>query len=178
MTLLPPNARPLERALEAAAERISDVPVPLRTLWNPDTCPEALLPYLAWALSVDNWNADWPVAVRRAQVRQAVAIQRQKGTVGGIRAVVRSFGGEIALREWWQASPPSDPHTFSLVLSLQGQDGGAPPAAYVDEVIGAVQRAKPVRSHFTFTQALSAAGGVGLIGRARPVAYARLVCAA
>ncbi len=129
MTLLPPNATRLERGIEAAAARISAVPVPLRDLWNPATCPEALLPYLAWALSVDAWNADWPVAVRRAQVAQAIEIQRRKGTVAAIRAVVRSFGGEIALREWWQQEPPAEPHTFSLVLSLQGFGGETATAA-------------------------------------------------
>ncbi|GHK16942.1 hypothetical protein ECZU03_07310 [Escherichia coli] len=32
------------------------MPVPLRTLWNWRTCPVKLLPYLAWALSVDRWD--------------------------------------------------------------------------------------------------------------------------
>lgn len=45
-------------------------------------------------------------------------------------------------------------------------------------MIGAVHRAKPVRSHFTFTQALTAAGAVGLVGAARPATYARLALAA
>ncbi|MCD9124037.1 phage tail protein I, partial [Cupriavidus sp. UGS-1] len=49
-SLLPPNATPLERNLATVgAEAIAGVPVPLRDLWNPATCPPALLPFLAWA---------------------------------------------------------------------------------------------------------------------------------
>ena len=44
-TLLPPNASDLERATEGAIRaRLTAVPIPLATLWNPDTCPAPLLP--------------------------------------------------------------------------------------------------------------------------------------
>ncbi|MCD9122183.1 phage tail protein I, partial [Cupriavidus sp. UGS-1] len=44
------GAAPLERNLATVgAEAIAGVPVPLRDLWNPATCPPALLPFLAWA---------------------------------------------------------------------------------------------------------------------------------
>jgi phage tail P2-like protein len=174
-SLLPPNATPLERGLEGAIERLSDVPVPLRRLWSPDTAELSVeLPYLAWALSIDAWSSDWPEAVRRERVRQAMAIQRRKGTVESVRTVVQSFGGAIALREWWQKDPPGEPHTFELVLTLTGVEGAEASAAFVDAVIAEVARTKPVRSHFTFTQGLSAAGGVAVVGAARPTIYARL----
>jgi len=64
-SLLPPNATALEHAADAAMARIADVNVPIRDLWNPDLCPEALLPWLAWALSVEPWDADWPVWQQR-----------------------------------------------------------------------------------------------------------------
>ena len=49
-----------QRAAEALAE-IRRVPIPLRDLLSPERCPEPLLPYLAWAFSVDRWHASWPV---------------------------------------------------------------------------------------------------------------------
>ncbi|MGS0744187.1 phage tail protein I [Glaciimonas sp. GG7] len=52
-SLLPPNTTPQERALEATMARISDIPVPLRQLYNPDTCPINVLPWLAWQLAID-----------------------------------------------------------------------------------------------------------------------------
>jgi len=173
-TLLPPNATPLERALEAATARLSDVPTPIEPLWNPDTCPVELLPYLAWALSIDIWSPEWPEAVKRERIRRAIPIQRWKGTISSVRAVVAALGGAIALREWWETDPAGDPHTFSLILSLANVAGGAPSADYVDQVIADITRTKPVRSHFTFTQSLDFAGAVGLIAVARPATYARL----
>ena len=77
-SLLPPNATPLERALEMlAALRLGKIDTPFRELWNAQTCPEELLPYLAWGLSVDQWSADWPLYIRRARVASAIEIQRR-----------------------------------------------------------------------------------------------------
>lgn len=176
-TLLPPSAAPGTRALAGALARISDVPVPLRQLWNPYTCPLALLPWLAWALSIDAWKSYWPESVKRERVAQAIAIQRHKGTAESVRAVVQSFGGAVQLREWWQQSPAGTPHTFELWLTLTGAGGTTATADYVDDVIAEVTRTKPVRSHFTFTQGSSAATKVGVFAVARPVIYRRLAMA-
>lgn len=178
MTLLPPNATALERALEAAAARISDVPVPLRALSNPWTCPLSLLPYLAWALSIDAWSSDWPELVKRNRVAAALAIQRQKGTAASVRSVVESFGGAVALREWWQTTPRGAPHTFDLVVSLDGLVGPEQTAAFADAVIAEVHRAKPVRSIFTFSQALSARSTLVTVAAIRPSVFTRLQLAA
>ncbi|WP_129792570.1 phage tail protein I [Sphingosinicella sp. CPCC 101087] len=175
MTLLPPNATELERAIEGAIERLSDVPVPIRRLWNPATAEGTIeLAYLAWALSIDSWSSGWPLMVRRERVRQAIDIQRHKGTSTSVRDVVESFGGGVALREWWQLDPPGEPHTFELTMTLTGGDGEFASAAFVDTVIAEVARTKPVRSHFTFTQGLTAKAAIGLVVVARPTIYARL----
>ncbi len=64
--LLPVGSSPLEVAAAALSE-IQRVPVPLRTLWNwRACCPVNLLPYLAWALSVDRWDEKWPEATKRS----------------------------------------------------------------------------------------------------------------
>ena len=48
-TLLPLNALASERALEqASAEQILALPVPIRHVKDPATCPAHLLPWLAW----------------------------------------------------------------------------------------------------------------------------------
>lgn len=171
-SLLPPNASSLERKLEQATLRLGTMAVPLRDLWNPDTCPAHLLPWLAWTLSLDSWQPYWPEAVKRARIRSAVDIQRRKGTAKSVRDVVRSFGSSLALREWWQLSPMGTPHTFEVVLTL---GAGVPnTAAYQQDIIKEIERTKPVRSHFTLTLGLSATGGLGLQGAARPVIYRRL----
>jgi phage tail P2-like protein len=173
-TLLPPNATPLERALEAGTARLADVPVPLRQLYNPDTCPMEVLPWLAWHLSIESWKPYWSEGVKRARVRNAIAIHRQKGTAKSVKDVVAAFGGDIVLREWWQETPMGEPHTFKLVMALSGNEGQTATAEFVDDVIAEVSRTKPVRSHFTFTQGINTSMQVAVINVARPVIYARL----
>lgn len=177
-SLLPPNSTALERALEAATARLGALPVPLRSLVDPDTCPLPLLPYLAWAVSIDAWSSDWPEPVKRARVRRAIEIQRLKGTAASVRAVVESFGGGVALREWWQLDPPGPPHSFTMAVELSGRDGTPATAAFADAVINEVRRTKPVRSSFTFTQGVRFSGAAGLIAAARPVIFTRLSLAA
>lgn len=176
-SLLPPGSTALEKALEQVAAGMFDLPTPIRSVWSPDNCPIGLLPWLAWGLSLDNWSSDWTEGIKRERVRKAIPIARQKGTAASVRAVVQSFGGSVAIREWWQMEPKGDPHTFSLVLNLD-QNGAPASAAFVDQVIAEVGRAKPVRSHFTFTQGITAKANVGLIAAVRPTIYARLPCTA
>lgn len=91
-SLLPPNATAQERAIEAAIARMVDVPVPIGDLWSPEKCPAELLPWLAWAFGVDEWETDWPEEAKRAAIRDSVAIHRKKGTVWAIRRVLRNAG--------------------------------------------------------------------------------------
>lgn len=91
-TLLPPNASPQEVATDLATARIAEVPVPLDTLWNPLTCPLSVLPWLAWALSIDEWEAGWAEDRRRATIAQAVSVHRRKGTLASVRAVLVAAG--------------------------------------------------------------------------------------
>lgn len=93
-TLLPPTTpRRLRRDLEIVmAERIEGIRHPLRQLWNPATCPVDLLPWLAWAFSVDEWDADWPEATKRAAIAASISIHRRKGTVASVREALRAFG--------------------------------------------------------------------------------------
>ncbi|WP_372178153.1 phage tail protein I [Xanthomonas axonopodis pv. phyllanthi] len=172
---LPPNATPMERALAAVTERLGAIPLPYPDLWNPDTCPAGHLPWLAWTLSVDDWKADWSDAVKRSRLRSAMAIQRRKGTANSVRMVVQSFGGAVAIREWWQSEPPGAPHTFELTLTLTGTDGQTATSRFVNEVIAEVERTKPVRSHFTFTQGFQAEARIGVFAVARPAVYRRLL---
>ncbi|AEK60842.1 phage tail protein I [Collimonas fungivorans] len=173
-SLLPPNSTPQERALEASTARISNVTVPLRTLYQPNVIPVDQLPWLAWQLSLESWKSYWSEEVRRARVRNAMTIHRQKGTAKSVKDVVAAFGGSILLREWWQKAPMGEPHTFDLVMTLSGAGGQSATAEFVDDVIAEVNRTKPVRSHFTFTQGIDTSGAIAVVAGASPVIYARL----
>lgn len=172
-SLLPPNATALDRAAEAVStQALREIPQPHRALWNPDTCPLAFLPWLAWSMGVEAWRTDWPENVKRAIVRNAIQVQRRRGTIASVRDTVASFGGAIAIREWWQKTPRGAPHTFELVFTMTGQDNAS--AAFVEDVMAEVARVKPLRSHFTFIQGLGTSGSVSLVAVGRPTAYVRL----
>lgn len=90
--LLPFNATPLERAVDAASARIDELEVPVRDLWSPSRCPLALLPWLAWALGVETWDPGWPEALKRQFCAEAFQVHREKGTVAAIRRVLCLIG--------------------------------------------------------------------------------------
>lgn len=170
--LLPPNATALERVFDQlVAARLAAIETSYRAYWSADDCPVDQLPWLAWALSIDEWDPAWGEGVRRAQVARAIDVQRKKGTVAAVDSVIAGFGGTASLREWWQLSPPGAVHTFDINVSIAGS---APSAAFIEAIIRAISGAKPLRSHFTFTLAQNLAGAIGLHGSVRPAVFTRL----
>ncbi|MCW2452344.1 UNVERIFIED_ORG: phage tail P2-like protein [Rahnella aquatilis] len=115
-SLLPPSASEFMRNAETATERITNTPVKLSTLWDPDTCPAVLLPYLAWALSVDRWDKDWPEQVKRQAIRDSWPIHRHKGTISALRRAVEPLGYIIKVTEWWETD--DEPGTFRLDIGV------------------------------------------------------------
>lgn len=91
-TLLPPNASRSERAIEQVTGSVATVPIQIRETWDPDLCPAELLPWLAWALGVDEWDSGWSEGAKRAAIRESVAIHRRKGTVAAIRRTLVNAG--------------------------------------------------------------------------------------
>lgn len=89
-SLLPPNATALERRLAGSGFATPAGLVP--GLWNADTCPAALLPWLAWAESVDDWNPAWSEERQRAVIQTSRAVHRLKGTVAAIKQALIARG--------------------------------------------------------------------------------------
>ncbi|WP_312948130.1 phage tail protein I [Superficieibacter sp.] len=154
--LLPVGSSPLEVAAAKAAAEINRVPVPLRTLWNPATCPVSLLPYLAWALSVDRWDEHWPEATKRSVIASAFFVHQHKGTISALRRVVEPLGYLIQVREWWQLN--EEPGTFRLVVGVL--DSGITDAMY-QELERLIDDAKPASRHLTgLAISLSSTGSI------------------
>jgi phage tail P2-like protein len=137
-SLLPHNATAQERALEAVIAPPLMPPVPLREIWDPETCPANLLPWLAYAFSVDDWKSAWPETAKRKVIRQSFQIHRRKGTVGAMRRALESVFDQAQLQEWFETG--GAPHTFSV--SMNGPTDIAAAKAIIN-------RTKPVRSHMS-----------------------------
>ena len=144
--MLPGNACDLERQAALALAQIQRVPIPLRQLWNPNTCPTPLLPYLAWSLSVDRWDGNWSDATKRAAIRASFFIHSRKGTIGALRRVVEPLGYLIEIIEWWQTAPEGVPGTFALKVGVL--ETGITEEMY-QELTFLIDDAKPRSRHLT-----------------------------
>lgn len=173
--LLPSNSTPLEKALSKAIKRAFEVPVGIADLWNADNCPAALLPWLAWAYGLEAWKSYWPENVKRARVKAAYDIHRQKGTKQAVVDVVAAFGGSVVVQEWYEKSPAGTPGTFSILINVnETLVDKSVTADFQNDIIAEVGRVKPAYAHFTVTAGISAEGGMGLQGSARVATFRRL----
>lgn len=143
-SLLPHNSTRLERAIEAASDDVT--PIPIREIYNPDTCPVALLPFLAWECSVDRWDEKWSEVAKRAAIRSSYYIHAHKGTIGALRRVVEPLGYLIDVLEWWQTVPEGVPGTFALKVGVL--DTGITEEMY-EELTWLIDDARPVSRHMT-----------------------------
>jgi phage tail P2-like protein len=143
-SLLPLNSTQLERAMEAAF--FEKTIVPLRDLYNADTCPVHLLPHLAWAWSVDRWDYRWTEATKRAAIKASYYIHKHKGTIGALRRVVEPLGYLIEIVEWFNTVPEGVPGTFALKVGVL--DTGITEEMY-QELERLIDDAKPVTRHLS-----------------------------
>lgn len=152
MHLLPPNRSPLEARV--AASHPLALPVPLRALYDPATCPVDLLPFLAWAFSVDHWSADWPENVKRRFIAESFAVHRMKGTRTAIDRALAAMGVDVELTEWFETSPNLPRGTFDALLYVNENLTPSAPALIGPELYtelrATIDAAKNVRSHYTF----------------------------
>ncbi|MBA5229592.1 phage tail protein I [Pectobacterium aroidearum] len=141
-SLLPVGSSELEIAAAKACAELSRTPIPLRQLCDPKSCPSNLLPYLAWAFSVDRWDEKWPEVIKRQAIKDAYFIHRHKGTIGALRRVVEPFGYLIRIIEWWQNGEA--PGTFRLDIGVQ--DSGITEETFY-ELERLIADAKPASRH-------------------------------
>ncbi len=167
--LLPISATPQERDLSLSTARVADVSVPLRTLWDPATCPVDLLPWLAWTLSVETWDPNWSEGIKRAVVSASVETHRKKGTVGAVKQALATLGASCEIVEWWQKSPTGTPHTFDV--NLVNNDNSLEMQANMAREI---DRTKPLRSHYDIIFGVGTEGDINIVGVLRPGVFTRL----
>ncbi|MDI3585849.1 phage tail protein I [Pseudomonas aeruginosa] len=153
-SILPANLAALERDLDAALVRIGEIDIPIAVLWDPWKCPADVLPYLAWAVSVDQWRSDWPETIKRRVVAGSLGLHRIKGTRPAVVKALEALGVVVELTEWFEESPPAQPGTFSLVAwvneNLAPGEAAFLNAALYEQLLAAVRNAKNTRSWFTF----------------------------
>lgn len=177
MSLLPPNATMLERALEAGAARIGDVTAPIDTLVDPATIAASALPWLAYGLSVDFWDTTWSEAMKRRAVSESIAQHKIKGTRASVEHVLARVDALAMVLEAYEDPARLAPHTFEVHLPLVTEPGSAggvrANAPIIDDIIAQVTAVKPLREHLTVVQSLTLTSGVGVQGSIRLAGYTR-----
>lgn len=144
--LLPPNASKFERDLEAASARVGAVETPVGSLWDPRRCPAALLPWLAWAVSVSFWNPAWSEQQKRDTIAQAIDEHRIKGTRAAVRRALDRRDPAIGLTEWQDTRGALPPFHFRVELPISIDTD----VVYSEDLIAAIEAdiaaVKPARS--------------------------------
>ena len=137
------GSSPLEVAAAKACAEIEKTPVSIRELWNPDTCPANLLPWLACGVFGSTGGMkSGRKRQKRAVIRDAYFIHCHKGTVGAIRRVVEPLGYLINVTEWWENNDP--PGTFRLDIGVL--ESGITEEMYL-EMERLIADAKPASRH-------------------------------
>lgn len=117
-SLLPPNATKLERDLEQVIANAIDIEVLIQDLWDPYKCPFTLLPWLAWAYSVDHWEDSWPEHIKRGVVANSFDVHKHKGTPYALQRALDSLGIRTNMLEWWEAKANGQPGTMKILAML------------------------------------------------------------
>ncbi|HBQ5660064.1 TPA: phage tail protein I [Klebsiella pneumoniae] len=160
-SLLPPSSTGWMRSAEGATARLSAITVALRTLWTPTACPVDLLPYLAWALSVDRWDRDWPAERKVAAIQQSYWLHRRKGTRAAVRRVIEDMGFSATFAEWFDVG--DEPGTFQLEVDVN--EVGITPKT-LDELNRLIGDAKPVSRHLSQMTISTSTTGTAWVGAA------------
>lgn len=144
ISALPESSGAAEKALANAVRDTLSVNVPISDIWNPDTCPAAVLPWLAWALSVDRWDNSWSDETKRNVIRVSIEVHRRKGTVAAVQTALDAQGFKARLLEWHRQQTPGDPYTFKLFFDV---DQAGYSKAQLNALLAWVEEVKSVRSH-------------------------------
>lgn len=142
--LLPIGSTLLEYNAAQALQQAVNNPNIIADLINPEKCPEHLLPYLAWAFSVDKWDEDWTEEIKRLTIKHAFFIHKHKGTIAAIKRVIEPVGYLLELKEWWQETPLAEAGTFKM--SVEVSEFGLNQETY-NELVRLIEDVKPVSRH-------------------------------
>lgn len=154
--LLPANATEQEREISLAIKRHADLPVPVRDVWDPDACQPNLLPWLAWAFSLDTWDNKWTDAQKRGVIKASIDVHKRKGTIGALRSALSGLGYDVTVIEWFEKTPTGTPYTFSVDVEVKDQGIDE---SFLTMMLGIIDGTKNLRSHLEKLRAIMVSRG-------------------
>jgi len=151
-SILPASASAIERALEQVwAQRLHLIERDIANLWHPELCRADLLPYLAWALSVDEWVDSWAEPVKRQVIKDSIRIHKHKGTLGAVEQALNSVNVQTTITEWHQDNRlENGTFVVDALVTEQGID-----LSLLSQLNNQVRRTKRYSQHHTIRPILS-----------------------
>ena len=113
-----------------------------------DELSSEILDHLAAQWHATVWRDSWPVDTKRAVLRSLIQTKSHLGTRSAIRNVLQSLVGNASITEWFEKDPVGIPHTFEIKVTQNFNDGRVS-SEVLQDLINAINYAKPVRSQYT-----------------------------
>ena len=167
--LVPSAASPLERALATLFDQVSRPDLAGARLYDPHRAPVGFLPFLAWALNVDEWDPAWPEWTKRRVVASAIGVHRKKGTLAAVEDAIGALRITADIQEWFEQVPQGAPHTFTVDIPLNDNVDYGSSAPLVDgtrlmQTQRAIARAKRASQHHGLTVSSTHTADVAAVG--------------
>lgn len=141
-TLLPSNQKSFVKQLDkATCDALQQVDEDvIRKVWRPSECPLEFLPFLAWAVGVDEWDDAWSEDVKRKTVAESVWLHWHKGTNPAITDALSRLGLPFEYTEWWQQVPRGRRGTATIRFYSKSQSLGEEFYTKLDRLLRTVKR--------------------------------------
>ena len=125
----------------ALAAHLADLP--LEEIYTRiDALPEALLDILAKDFKIDWYGFDYPIEIKREQIKTNYYVHRHLGTYGAVRRAISTIYPRSILEEWFEYG--GNPYFFRIVIDVTN---GQTADLSHDEIVRAVNLYKSLRSH-------------------------------
>ena len=142
--LLPANSTGLEQELARLSGSLDELdPSVIATIWDAWACPRPLLPFLAWALSVDSWDDAWDEVTKRQMIADSPAYHERKGTRGAVETAMLLMRCPTRLTEWHEATPEGRRGTARIFADISAAGGPAAAKVKLARLKRLVADAKP-----------------------------------
>lgn len=121
--LAPPNSPAMERELARLSAALDEIdPSVIETIWDAWRCPRSLLPWLAWAMSVDVWEEGWSEIVKRQAIADSPYYHRIRGTVLSVQKALALALRPYELTEWFDYLPQRRRGTATIFVETTLDD--------------------------------------------------------
>lgn len=168
--LLPPNSTALEQALAGLGDLIGAITIPVPDLQRPASCPIDVLPFLAWGLAVDRWDATWSEDRQRQAVANAIPDHKRRGSRAAMDLLLADYNATYGT-----ALTLDVPQAYQFTVTLPVNDAAATSltSTFATSLLADIERTKGARDTFQLRQTATAAASLPITVVARAMTMDR-----